>query len=46
MLGTFTRPANFAVDALGNSPAEFATMISSDIQLWATAVKIAGLEPH
>jgi tripartite-type tricarboxylate transporter receptor subunit TctC len=35
--------ANLAVDPLGNSPAEFATMISSDIQLWAKAVKIAGL---
>jgi tripartite-type tricarboxylate transporter receptor subunit TctC len=37
---------NLAVDPLGNSPAEFATMISSDIQLWAKAVKIAGLEPR
>jgi tripartite-type tricarboxylate transporter receptor subunit TctC len=36
--------AKLAVDPLGNSPAEFATMISSDIQLWAEAVKIAGLE--
>jgi tripartite-type tricarboxylate transporter receptor subunit TctC len=37
---------NLAVDPLGNSPAEFATMISSDIQLWTKAVKIAGLEPR
>jgi tripartite-type tricarboxylate transporter receptor subunit TctC len=37
---------NLAVDPLGNSPAEFATMISSDIQLWAKAVKIARLEPR
>jgi tripartite-type tricarboxylate transporter receptor subunit TctC len=36
--------AKLAVDPLGNSPAEFATMISSDIQLWAEAVKIAGIE--
>jgi tripartite-type tricarboxylate transporter receptor subunit TctC len=36
--------AKLAVDPLGNSPAEFATMISSDIQLWTKAVKIAGLE--
>jgi tripartite-type tricarboxylate transporter receptor subunit TctC len=35
--------ANLAVDPLGTSPTEFATMISSDIQQWAKAVKIAGL---
>jgi tripartite-type tricarboxylate transporter receptor subunit TctC len=33
----------FGVDPLGNSPAEFATMITSDIKLWSSAVKIAGL---
>jgi tripartite-type tricarboxylate transporter receptor subunit TctC len=37
---------HLAVDPLGNSPPEFATLISSDIQLWAKAVKIAGLEPR
>jgi tripartite-type tricarboxylate transporter receptor subunit TctC len=37
---------NLAVNPLGNSPAEFATTISSDIQLWTAAVKIAGLEPQ
>jgi tripartite-type tricarboxylate transporter receptor subunit TctC len=31
------------VDALGNTPAEFATLIAADIPLWAEAVKIAGV---
>jgi tripartite-type tricarboxylate transporter receptor subunit TctC len=34
----------FGVDPAGNSPAEFAAMISADIELWARAVKIAGLQ--
>ena len=38
--------SNFAVDPLGNSPAEFAAMIAADIQQWGGAVKIAGLEIH
>jgi tripartite-type tricarboxylate transporter receptor subunit TctC len=33
-----------AVDPVGNSPAEFSAMISADIELWARAVKIAGLQ--
>jgi tripartite-type tricarboxylate transporter receptor subunit TctC len=33
----------FGVDPLGNSPAEFSAMIASDIELWAGAVKLAGL---
>jgi tripartite-type tricarboxylate transporter receptor subunit TctC len=37
---------NFGIDPLGSSPAEFAAMISADIDLWARAVKIAGLEMH
>ena len=32
------------VDALGNTPAEFATLIAADIPLWAEAVKIAGVK--
>jgi tripartite-type tricarboxylate transporter receptor subunit TctC len=32
------------VDALGNTPAEFATLIATDIPLWAEAVKIAGVK--
>jgi tripartite-type tricarboxylate transporter receptor subunit TctC len=32
------------VDALGNTPAEFATLIAADIPLWAEAVKIAGIK--
>jgi tripartite-type tricarboxylate transporter receptor subunit TctC len=35
--------AAFGVDPLGNSPAEFAAMISDDIKSWAEAVKLAGL---
>jgi tripartite-type tricarboxylate transporter receptor subunit TctC len=34
----------FGVDPLGNGPAEFSAMISADIELWARAVKMAGLE--
>jgi tripartite-type tricarboxylate transporter receptor subunit TctC len=33
----------FGVDALGNSPSEFAAMIAADIKLWTKAVKIAGI---
>ena len=32
------------VDPLGNSPEEFASMIASDIALWAEAVKIPGVQ--
>jgi tripartite-type tricarboxylate transporter receptor subunit TctC len=32
------------VDALGNTPAEFAALIAADIPLWAEAVKIAGVK--
>jgi|SRR5262245_11222731 len=35
---------NFGVDPLGNSPDQFAEMVSADIQLWAEAVKSAGLQ--
>jgi tripartite-type tricarboxylate transporter receptor subunit TctC len=35
---------NFGVDPVGSSPAEFAAMISSDIALWANAVRLAGLQ--
>jgi tripartite-type tricarboxylate transporter receptor subunit TctC len=34
----------FGVDPVGDSPAEFSAMISADVQLWARAIKIAGLE--
>jgi len=34
----------FGVDPLGNSPAEFSAMIASDIELWAGAVKLAGIQ--
>ena len=33
----------FGVDPLGNSPAEFSAMVRADIELWAHAVKLAGL---
>jgi len=36
--------ANFAIEPLGNTPAEFAAMISADVKLWAEAVKLAGLQ--
>jgi tripartite-type tricarboxylate transporter receptor subunit TctC len=35
---------NFGVDPVGSSPADFAAMISSDIALWADAVRLAGLQ--
>ena len=35
---------NFGVDPLGNSPDQFAEMVATDIQLWAEAVKLAGLQ--
>jgi tripartite-type tricarboxylate transporter receptor subunit TctC len=35
---------NFGVDPLGTSPAQFASMISADIEQWAEAVRIAGLK--
>jgi len=34
----------YGVDPVGNSPAEFAAMISADIELWAEAVRIAGVK--
>ena len=34
----------FGVDPVGNSPAEFAAMVRADIELWAQAIKLAGLE--
>ena len=38
------RLTNFGVDPVGNGPAEFSEMISADIELWARAVKLAGLQ--
>jgi tripartite-type tricarboxylate transporter receptor subunit TctC len=32
------------VDSLGNNPDQFAEMVSTDIRLWAEAVKLAGLQ--
>ena len=34
---------NFGVDALGNSPSEFAALIAAELRLWAEVVKIAGV---
>jgi tripartite-type tricarboxylate transporter receptor subunit TctC len=34
----------FGVDPVGDSPAEFSAMISADVELWARAVKISGLQ--
>jgi tripartite-type tricarboxylate transporter receptor subunit TctC len=36
--------AALGVDPLGNTPDEFAAMIAADIQFWAEAVKVAGLQ--
>jgi tripartite-type tricarboxylate transporter receptor subunit TctC len=36
--------AGLGVEPLGNSPAEFTTMISADIKLWTEAVRIAGVK--
>jgi tripartite-type tricarboxylate transporter receptor subunit TctC len=38
------RLLSHGVDPLGNSPEEFAHMITADIALWAGAVKIAGVQ--
>jgi tripartite-type tricarboxylate transporter receptor subunit TctC len=38
------RLTGFSVDPVGDSPAEFSAMISADVELWARAVKIAGLQ--
>lgn len=37
------RLTTFGVDPLGNTPAEFAAMVSADIKTWAEAVRLAGL---
>src|SRR5207244_1695187 len=37
------RLANLGVDTIGSSPAEFAAMISADMELWADALKLAGI---
>lgn len=33
----------FGVEPIGNTSAQFASMISADQKLWATAIKLAGL---
>jgi tripartite-type tricarboxylate transporter receptor subunit TctC len=37
---------NLGADPLGNSPEEFKKMISSDIALWAEAVRVGGIKRH
>jgi len=37
---------NFGIDPLGNSPEEFAEMVCNDIELWAEAVRLAGLQAN
>jgi tripartite-type tricarboxylate transporter receptor subunit TctC len=32
------------IDPLGSSPEEFAATLASDLQIWAEAVKLAGLQ--
>jgi len=36
--------AAFGVDPVGSTPAEFSAMVRADIELWAQAVKLAGLQ--
>jgi len=50
-VGSATRDSRIAeqltalgVDPVGNSPAEFAAMVRADIELWANAVRLAGLQ--
>jgi tripartite-type tricarboxylate transporter receptor subunit TctC len=38
------RLAAFGVDPVGNSPAEFSAMVRADIDLWAEAIKLTGLQ--
>jgi tripartite-type tricarboxylate transporter receptor subunit TctC len=40
------RLLNLGVDPLGNSPDQFAEMVSADIKLWAEAVRLAGLQAN
>ena len=40
-----SRLANYGADPLGNTPEEFAAMISADVAFWAQAVKASGLGP-
>ena len=42
--GFAERLTKFGVDPLGNNPAEFATLIAAELQLWAEAVSIAGVK--
>jgi tripartite-type tricarboxylate transporter receptor subunit TctC len=37
------RLTNYGADPIGNSPEEFAAMMSADIRLWGEAVRIAGI---
>src|SRR5262245_10944148 len=36
----------FGIDPVGNTPAQFAAMISADIKLWSEAVRLAGLQQN
>jgi tripartite-type tricarboxylate transporter receptor subunit TctC len=38
------RLSSFGIEPVGNSPAEFAAMISEDIALWTEALRIAGVK--
>jgi tripartite-type tricarboxylate transporter receptor subunit TctC len=38
--------ANIGVDPIGDSPAEFAATIATDVPLWAEAIRIAGVKPQ
>jgi tripartite-type tricarboxylate transporter receptor subunit TctC len=36
--------AKFGVDPVGSTPDDFAAMIAADVETWAAAVKMAGLQ--
>ena len=36
--------ADFGVDPLGNTPAEYKAMLANDIPIWAEAVDVAGVK--
>ena len=40
------RLVSYGVDPLGDSPEQFAATIAADLELWAEAVKVAGVAAH
>jgi len=42
--GFIQRLENIGVEPVGNTPAEFAAQLKSDLEIWAEAVRIAGIK--